>query len=183
MNKYTVSLYHQFLKDLAHCGCRRDVNEGYELQVETCFQLAYECIVKLNVKLDHYEFPSEEKEIAFFKTLKPRFTAELEFCKFVYHSVLFIPCESDQRYNFWEREYLRLDTFKEEQKEFLDCYYNQRKDRDAYYFLRRFYKEEHLPVTHAGGSERLARTNGDALSGTLLALERYKIYVEGQFLI
>jgi hypothetical protein len=183
MNKYTVSLYHQLLKDLAHCGCGRDVNEGYELQVETCFQLAYECIVKLNAKLDHCEFPSEEKEIAFFKTLKPRFTAELEFCKFVYHSVLFIPYESDQRYNFWEREYLRLDTFKEEQKEFLDCYYNQRKDRDAYYFLRRFYKEEHLPVTHAGGSERLARTNGDALSGTLLALERYKIYVEGQFLI
>jgi hypothetical protein len=179
MYNYTVSLFHQFQKDLAHCGCRA---KGYERRVETCFQLAYQYIVKLNAKLDHYEFPSEEKEIAFFKRWKPRFTAELEFCKFVYHSVLFIPCNSDQQYRFWEREYLRLDTFKEEQKEFLDCYYNQRKDREAYYFLRRFYNTEHLPDTHAGEADRLALTNGDPLAATLLALERYKVYVEGQLL-
>jgi hypothetical protein len=179
MYNYTVSLYHQFQKDLAHCGCRA---KGYERHVETCFQLAYQYIVKLNAKLDHHEFPSEENEIDFFKRWKPRFTAELEFCKFVYHSLLFTPGQSDQQNGFWKREYLRLDTFKVEQKEFADCYYNQRKDRDAYYFLRRFYKEEHLPEVQVGEADRLALTNGDPLVGTLLALERYKMYVEGQLL-
>jgi len=179
MNKFTVSLYHQFQKDLANCESGQ---KEFEHQVETCFQLAYEYIARLNAKLNHYEFPSEEKEIAFFKESKPPFTAQLEFYKFVYHSLLFLPGRFDDRYGFWKREYLRLDTFKAEQKEFLDCFCHQSKDREAYYFLRRFYKEEHSRGADAGEAVRLALTNGDPLAGTFLALKRYKIYVEGQLL-
>lgn len=150
----------------------------YDREVECCFMIADKYWRELSEKLRKYEFDVEAREIEFFKKWKPKFTSEIEYYNLVYHTLLFQPTEVDSAIHFWAREYKRLEKFKTDQKEFLECYQNDQCELISYYFLRKYYDPKNILDAKIYDADTSIITNGDPLVASLFALERYKEYAE-----
>ena len=92
------------------------------IEIEYCFQIAYRAWGRIRVKLTHYQFSCDDEEIEFFKVLKPKFTAEIEYYSLLYHCLIFEPAEAGAVLRFWQKEYQRLTDFQAENNAFLQCY-------------------------------------------------------------
>jgi len=55
-------------------------------------------------KLMIYQFVSEEEEIESSKTIRPKFTSEIEYYDLVYHSILFRYEAAESLLHFWGRQ-------------------------------------------------------------------------------
>lgn len=175
MEQYCTSLYQQLQKDLE--DCRRSKLSCNKI-VESCFGIAVKKWMQLREKLAGYQFVSEQKEIEFFKIIKPKFTLEIEYYNLVYHSSLFRPGEPESLLHFWGREYGRLRKFKTENKLFLRCYNSNQNKEIPYFYLRKYCTLEGADSTaRIYDSDASVSTNGDRLTATLLALEKYRNYV------
>ena len=152
----------------SHLSCAR--------RVECCFKLALKKWTELSEILRSYNFPSEEKEIHFFKNLKPKFTSEIEYYTLVYHSILFSPPDPSALLHFWGREYGRLRRFRAENKTFLQCYRHQGSKQLPFFFLRKYYCLKPVQATRLYDADASVSTNGDWLAASLLALEKYRHY-------
>jgi hypothetical protein len=175
MENYCASLYRKLQRDIAACKtgdlpCAR--------RVEYCFGLAVTQWMELSKKLRHHHFASEENEIRFFKILKPKITAEIEYYSFVYHALLFQPDEGDALILFWRREYERLERFKTANPDFIRCYEADHNERQPWFFLRKYYIKGNAADAHIYDADAALSTNGDGLTATLLALLKYNEYVK-----
>jgi hypothetical protein len=150
----------------------------FEKEIETCFQLANNCWNNVKEKLNTYQFRDDVEEIEFFKRLKPKFTAHIEYYSLLYHSTLFEPIHLDSSIRFWGMEHRRLKKFEVGHKLFLSCYKNQDHAMTPYYFLRRYCVSENNAGAKMYDAGTVACTNGDHLVATFLALRRYTSFVE-----
>lgn len=173
MERYCARLVEQLQNDLAAC---EKSNLSCREKAEYCFGLAVKKWRELREKLMVYQFPSEKKEIEFFKTLKPRVTSEIEYYNLVYHSILFRPEEGESLLHFWGREYGRLRRFEAENKLFLQCYRGDESKLNAYFFLRKYYSLRAVQYIRIYDSDACVSTSGDWPAATLLALIKYRDY-------
>ncbi|MGN6399396.1 MAG: RteC domain-containing protein [Flavisolibacter sp.] len=173
MEHYCESLYHNLQDDIA--ACKQEKLSCVE-KVEHCFRLAVSAWMELSKKLRHHHFDSEESEIHFFKTQKPKITAEIEYYNFVYHSVLFQPEEANLIFHFWTREYERLERFAAVGHAFIKCYSEDWHERQSYFFLRKYYVAKKAVDVRIYDTDASLSANGDGLTATLLALKKYKEY-------
>jgi hypothetical protein len=60
-------------------------------RVAYCFKICVEYWTKLKDQVKLQQFADEAEEIWFFKTMKPKFTALIEYYTLVYHAELFMP--------------------------------------------------------------------------------------------
>lgn len=175
MEQYCKTLSENLQKDLA--TIERSGLSGLR-KIESCYQLAVSSWVKLSRKLQEYQFTSEDREIHFFKNGKPLITAEIEYCHLRYHALLFEPQEPVYRTDFWDREYNRLERFRAKHETFIECYEAEQHKLQPWYFLRKYYVVENATRMGIYDSGHLLSTNGDWLTATLLALEKYQEYVK-----
>jgi hypothetical protein len=145
--------------------------QPFERAVECAFSTLKSCWSQLKQVVENNEFESEEEEIQFFKVLKPKLIAELEYYGLVYHSILFCPPDAEQKLLFWQREADRLQEFKILYAEFYNYYASGSTNNDACYFKR---KQVH--PQSSGHSESKAKTTHDHLVSKLLAFEKYAQY-------
>jgi hypothetical protein len=163
------------LLQLELSDCERS-NLSCTKKVECCFKTALTKWTELSQNLKSYKFASEEKEIQFFKILKPKFTSEIEYYTLVYHSILFRPTEPASLFHFWGREYGRLRRFKTQNKTFLQCYRDDQSKQAPFFFLRKYNNLRTVQYSRLYDSDVSISTNGDWLIATLMALERYRHY-------
>jgi hypothetical protein len=175
MKQYCTRIYRQLQQELAQCEKK---NLSFHKEIECCFLIANKYWNRVKEKLNTYEFATEEKEIEFFKLLKPKFTSGIEYYCFVYHATLFAPTDFDAAFIFWSREHKRLQKFQEDNKDFLLCFEGSEMEMTPYYFLRKYFLCENIPGLKMYDAGAIAITNGDPLAATLLALRRYIPYVE-----
>jgi hypothetical protein len=175
MKQYCTRIYRQLQQELAQCEKR---NLSFHKEIECCFLIANKYWNRVKEKLNTYEFATEEKEIDFFKRLKPKFTSEIEYYSFLYHAALFAPTDFDAAFIFWSREYGRLRKFESDNEAFLLCYRNDQNELTQYYFLRKYFLFENIRNAKIYDADTKAVTNGDHLAAMLLALRRYIPYVE-----
>lgn len=177
MKPYTITIYQQMQENLARYikGGNCFIND-----IEQCFQLANLHWNKVKKKLNTYRFKNEENEIEFFKTIKPRFTSEIEYYSFLYHSLIFEPDGTDAAIDFWSREYGRLQRFEEDNKSFLLCYQDDGCEMTPYYFLCKYYVPKNALDIKMYDAGTTAITNGDHLVACFLALKRYQPYAKKQ---
>lgn len=145
--------------------------------VECCFIAANRHWNFIKQKLAHHHFKKEDHEIDFFKNTKPRFTSEIEYYCLLYHSLLFEPHDLVHAFDFWSREYERLQKFEEVNSEFLSCYKRQHCAAAPFYFLRKYCLVRNAMEAKIYDDASSA-TNGDHLVATFMALKRYHVYVE-----
>jgi len=145
-------------------------------KTEACFKTAAKKWMELAEILSSYHFSSEEKEIHFFKTVKPKFTSEIEYYTLVYHALLFQPVCSSSLLHFWGREYGKLRRFKAANKTFINCYRSKGNPQTQYFFLRKYYNLRAVQFIRIYDSDVTLSTNGDWLAAKLIALEKYRQY-------
>lgn len=80
-------------------------------------------------------FASEEDEITFYKTIKPLFTARIEFYSLLYQAVLFKPAGTEKEALFWENELRRVLIFRTTNADFIQYYENCDTEHDEQYYL------------------------------------------------
>lgn len=178
MEQYCTNLYQQLQSDLEDCthsklSCNKIV--------ESCFGIAVEKWIELREKLAGCQFVSEQKEIEFFKIIKPKFTLEIEYYNLVYHSSLFRPEEPEAVLHFWGREFGRLRRFKAENKLFLHGYQGSQNKHVPFFFLRKYYNSGNATNARIYTGDIDTCSNGDVLTASFLALHRYKTYVGEKF--
>lgn len=175
MEQYCAILFDSLQNNIGAC---KNSKLTCKQKVEACFGLAVTHWMKLSKQLRHHHFASDEREIQFFKSLKPTITAEIEYYNFVYHSLLFQPEDRSSLFRFWRIEHERLERFKAANQAFIRCYEDDEIKMQSYFFLHKNYQLETVTNVRIYDVDSSLSTNGDWLVATLLALERYKSYAE-----
>jgi hypothetical protein len=145
-------------------ACRKET--VLQKKIAFRFHVLYRCCDRLCKAIGQYDFCSDEEEICFFRTMKPRLLAEMEYYQLLYFSVVFCPEVPRMQKAFWQRETERLVCFKKKNSAFYEYYISGRTDMDHEYFLR--------PRSRSAGAE--AGTRYASLIGQLWAVERYCAY-------
>jgi hypothetical protein len=174
MNAISVGqeLYQLMLIDLQDC---REKHLDYQLEIEYCYQIAVRYWNRFRNEAIDYEFASVEEEVEFFKTIRPLFLAQIEYCNLVYHSLLFEPTEFEHMPSFWRREYRRPEKFIKEHEELYHYYVNSNTDKDNDYFSAKRNVVGDLVISHAEWGSEVSPSD---LVSKILALQWYKDYVE-----
>jgi len=178
MKEPASNLYQMMMADIDLVG-KKGLTE-VEV-IECCFQVANTYWVRLREKLANYVFENNKEEIEFFKTIKPKFTSEIEYYNLLYHTQIFKP-EYDpiEIMKFWTREADRLNRFIEDNKLFYEYYKARDCTNDEIYFLRANNDLSNLKESKVYDLDSRAATSHDHLIATILALQRYEKYVRIQ---
>ena len=177
MNQPAEQLFWEMRKDIEHC---RKKDLGPLCELECCFQMAERYWAKLRQEVSSHEFSTVADEVEFFKTIKPKFTSEVDYYSLLYHAELFRRDVQDtvELTKFWTREKHRLKRFRLENEEFFDYYKAGRTDMDEEYFVRRNSDLSNFPKARVYDLEEKAATSHDPLVSMIIALERYIQFIE-----
>jgi hypothetical protein len=157
----------------------RQIDLSATSRVTYCFKVCMDYWNRLKEQLRSYTFASEEEEIWFFKSLKPKFTSLIEYYTFVYHGLLFMPAlAEDDMQAFWNKEKDKIKQFYSKNAAFCQYYKSGNTSLDQLYFLRsnaidclncynKLYDTDAQMVT----------THGHLVS-TLLAYDMYDAYLQ-----
>jgi hypothetical protein len=170
------------MDDLSQC-MRTD--QSVEAMTESCFRVSEKYWTLLRKELTGYSFSSREEEILFFKTIKPRFTSEIEYYGLVYHALMFVPDEitpADMQ-NFWKRQLTRLDRLMNDHEGFFNYCRSGRTHKDKQYFTRKEDDEVSFSEPRYYYQDQQSASSHDHLLASRLALERYTQYVKEQLLL
>jgi hypothetical protein len=155
-------LYEELLVELGRVRAS-GLSAGEEL--EGCFRIAFqfgESLAACSLATD----PSTPLRIAFYKGVKPKFWAELRYCEWCYHALLFKPASSISEWKvFWIRETNRSRKYIEENEDLYRYYMEDRTDRDEEFF----------------GGDPIDADRYAQVIGECLALERYAEYIDQSF--
>lgn len=174
MEPYCATVCLQMQQKINQC---KNANTLSFKEIECCFQAAFQGWNSVKQKLRNYYFQSEAKEIEFFRTIKPKFTSEIEYFGLLYHCVLFQPKDCSRAIDFLAREGKRLEKFEAENTSFIRCF-EEGTELLAYYFLRKHYVVANMLDQKLYDADTGAITNGDHLAASLLALRRYQFFVQ-----
>lgn len=149
--------------------------------IECCFQITTTYWVRLRDRLANHQFKNQEEEIEFFKTVKPKFTSEIEYYNLLYHTQLFKP-EYDpiEILKFWKREAERLGRFIQDNKLFYEYYKSGVVVQDEDYFIRDNRDLSNFKEAKVYDLDNRAATSHDHMVASILTLEKYDEYVKGQ---
>ena len=161
-------LYHDMMSDLQHCQNKR---LAPAVEVECCFRICEKYWDILRNDLKYYEFPSLEDEIYFFREIKPRFVAEIEYYRLLNYSESFCPDDSqpEEQKNFWIRQLNRLDKFKATYQDFYLYYLARQSDKDAQLYTAGDRDDKNYEFDKT-------TSNYDHLIAQLLARERFAAF-------
>lgn len=167
-------LYDQLLAELAQC---RDGDKPEADQAECGYRIAVEYWLLAKQKFMARVMQVDDEEIEFFREIKPRFTAYIEYYLILNQAVLFVPEEQLNETSYWQEEQTRYKRFYERNKDFIAYYESGSIDKNYHYFLER------NNYTDAPSHERIyedgdCRSSHDHLVRGLLANQLYSAYVQ-----
>jgi hypothetical protein len=165
MNPAFEKIYHSMLADIGQCKTKTDARA----EIECCFQISQNCLSDLEQEMESFHFGSPADEIEFYKELKPKFIASIQYYNLVYHAVLFKPSEHSVMKEFWIKEGARMNKFVLDNAAYYNYYKSGSADRDEDLFLN--------ATADSKGEKQLFY---DEWIGHFLALERYNEYVMKQ---
>jgi hypothetical protein len=105
-------------------------------QLESCFWAAIKSYGKLKRQVLKTCFANKEEEIEFFKEIKPKFTAFIEFFVIATESLWFVKNESVNPILFWKDEMEKYARFCERHHAFVHYYEKGARELDDDYFLQ-----------------------------------------------
>jgi hypothetical protein len=180
MKDYSSLMHYLMQLDMnyIHCSGKPRVQ-----QLEECFEVSMRYWTMVRGKLAEYQFESEEEEIYFFKKIKPVFISESEYYGFLYHLEIFRPVNETDQNAFYLKECQRLAKFIDENSHFYNYYKSGCGSKDELYFLRSAYVIGETMDFHPYDLDLKASTSHDHLVSSILALEKYHLYLKTQLSI
>ena len=159
-------LYHNLLEDIGHCQRKRlDI----KAELECCFQICNDYKSLLLKVAGTSKFECREEEIELYKKWKPLFLAEAEYFAYRYHAKLFTEdADIVANIQFFQRESTRLTKFIEDNRLFYEYWKSGDTELDETWFFPDKKGDDHC--------------SHEQLAATLLALERYTVFIEEQLM-
>ena len=143
-----------------------------------CFKVSVEYWSKLRVHVKTQLFTSEAEEIWFFKSMKPAFTALIEYYTMTYHAELFMPVlKEDDVHAFWKRETDKIRKFYRQHSVFCEYYKSGRTSMDHIYFLRCNIKDYSSSFSKLYDTDEEMITSHGHLATSLLACDMYESFI------
>jgi hypothetical protein len=165
MKEEWFKLYESMLKEMDSC---RKLRPHSMAEIECSFNLAQKYWEQIQAKIEEPGFLSVRDEIEFYKSVKPMFKSQIEYCNLLYQSEIFKPKENPgEMKEFWIREQHKLNRFIRDNEDFYVYHKSGATDRDEKIFLSGRPEDEDGKAIYP-----------DDLIATLLALERYSQYVQ-----
>lgn len=158
MKSQCQQMYDQLLTEI---GMRRQQASSESKWIEECFHLSFTTCNRLQEMIRNYHFTDLQEEIWFFKTMKPRFSGQMEYFVLVYMSTVFAPEDAVERVNYWRQELKRNQAFLSKHEDFYQYYRLGHTEFDPQYFVR-------------------SATAYADLAATLIARERYLEYLQSK---
>lgn len=175
MKEQYQTLYEKMLAEMEQCSKRYATEKE---QIECCFQTCEKNWNDLQHFLHQHRFSNANEEIWFFKTVKPQFTALLEYYALVYKATLFLPdTDPGEIHNFWQKELRYAEKFFTEHESFYNYYKAGMTELDELYFVRANNDPTHVPTHKAYNISPLVFTTHDHLIASIIARENYMRYV------
>jgi hypothetical protein len=146
--------------------------------IEWGFASTTQAWLNLEKITDGYQFMDQQEEVCFYKSQKPRFTGLIDYFTLLYKSVLFQPEDRTKRGDYWKSELSAcLDGISKFKNACLK-YQQQQSDTDIY-----FLKHNNQQPLLFGSNVNMFDFNSTSYScllGRLIALKKYKKYVQQQ---
>ena len=169
MEKYTGELYRDMMQQVQQLALTSD----HELpKAEQCFHIVETAMIKLRDFIYQHTFTDEDKEIRFFKEIKPRFHAELVYYAELIHIEANKPFGSKELVTSFYRQVIqRLQVYFERRHTYYIYYRSQRKAEDRLLFLR---KSDCVPVVPEDNldMDRTFSTIGSSWFSKFIGFER-----------
>lgn len=136
---------------------------------------------KVRDMVKKFDFANDEEEIWFFKDLKPKFTALIEYYALVYHAVLFMPTLNEEdMHAFWRKENEKIRQFYSRNTAFCQYYKSGNTSLDRVYFLRSNAEGCNNCYNKLYDADPEMVTSHGHLASTLLAYDMYEAYIQQQ---
>ncbi len=152
-------------------------------KMEACFMTALAHWERLKGKIKKNDFDSDEQEIFFFKTVKPRFTGLVEYYNQRYQALLFLsrqrPRSRTQLY-FWKMELRRILRFFELHADFIQYYQEDNTELDEIYFLRVYSDLSNFEKARVYDLDEQTASSHDWLISKMIGLGKYRHDVEAE---
>jgi hypothetical protein len=124
-------------------------------------------------------FISDEEEITFYKTIKPLFTARIEFYSLLYQAVLFKPADAEKEIIFWQNELRRVAIFRSANAAFIQYYENCNAEHDQQYYLTKNSPPHDPPLYRIYNSPGYTVLK-DAQTAAVIAYSLYHQFIQMQ---
>lgn len=167
---------------MQECEACRKKQLGIIQELGCCFHICTWHWSVIKELVAAYEFENIVDEIHFFKEIKPRFVSEIEYLGYVSFAELSKAKETDsyELQKFWNNESQRMEKFIKANNGFYEYYKSGRTDKDELFFTRINNDLSNFLKAKPYDLESKATTSHDYLVATILALEKYQIYVQQQ---
>jgi hypothetical protein len=149
--------------------------------IELGFATAMQAWLNIEKITDGYQFRNQQEEVCFYKNEKPRFTGLIDYFTLLYKSVLFQPEDYTKRADYWKSELNTSIAFIAKIKKACGNYEQQQPGTDIY-FLKKNNQQPLLFGSNASIFD-FNSTSFSCLLGRLVALKKYKKYVQEKIFI
>lgn len=174
MKKNFESIYELMLAELKECQCQ-DLSEAD--RAEGGYRVALEYWHLVKQKFQRRVMQVDEEEIGFFREIKPRFTAYIEYNLILHQALLFIPESECDRSSYWQEELHRYERYCDRHHDFIAYYESGARERFCQYYLQRSNTSALSPQERIYEDED-CRSSHDHLVRGLLANRMYREYVQ-----
>lgn len=166
-------IYSLLVADISRC---KTMLLSEAATTESCFQIA--CKYWERVKTLWLDNPAhtDKEEIIFFREVKPRFTAHIEYYMLLNLGLLLVPEKPIDRLSYWKEEARRYKLFYERNSEFIKYYHGKYRYQDRKYFLQRNSPVEWVPQEGIYNDYN-CRTAHDQIVRSYLANRMYNDYI------
>ena len=135
-------------------------------------------LVKLQVRQSG--FRDDASEIEFFKYLKQKFTATLEYYLLLFRYLGYAEADAGALKQFRQEEADRIRKFRDKHAIFIDYYEQGRTEWDDVYFLRRKFNKVQRPPSQVYDRVSEFWTNGDWIITIYLANKRFEAFMQSE---
>jgi len=126
-------------------------------------------------EVDNYLFGDQQEEITFYKVIKPRFTALMDYFTLLYKSVLFQPEDLPGKKDYWDHELEICNNFLLKHQSFCSYYEQGNTTMDDIYFVQQ--NNQQPLVFGANENKGQTITSYSYLLARVLSTKKYHRYI------
>lgn len=165
-------LYKKICRQIA---CYEATATDQKKWIEWGFGITTKAWIQVQEIVADYQFTDQQEEIGFYKTLKPKFIALMDFFTLLYRSALFQPEDAPGKKEYWQSELSTCKNFLSQHKTFCRYYEQGNCSMDHIYFVQ---DNNRQPLIFGiNESRRSKNTSYSDLLARVLSIQKYQRYV------
>ena len=166
-------LYKKIIQQLAYYESTATDEKRW---IEWGFGLTTKAWLSIQEKVEGYQFTDQQEEISFYKTLKPKFVALMDFFTLLYRSVLFQPEDRPGKKEYWKRELTTCKYFLSKHKSFCQYYEQGNTGMDPVYFVQQ--NNQQALIFGVNENKGHVITSYSHLLARVISIKKYQCYIK-----